>query len=491
MQVNVLSLFDGMACGMLAFQSAGINVNRYVAFEIDKYAVQTSSHNFPMIEHRGDVFQADFTEFCGFDFVLAGFPCTKFSIAQKNDRETKPYSGEGWLLFEQAWRAVCEAKPQYFIFENNKSMAKAVQQEISKIVGFEPVCINSARVSAQNRHRIYWGGKRNSDGTYSRVEVGQPEDCGILVRDVLDSNIRIPEYGNGDKARPVGASYSKNCGGWWHRMFSDNPNKQQVDMVAEPVASTVLNINPSGKGINGTVGRIDAKSRCLTTNKGEEQKIIVPVCVAQRGRYADTGKRSTKGSGKIEQFYEARQDGKTNTLTTVQKDNAVCCPVEWPFAVPVEWDENGKQTKAISGADGKIYPVYEVKDGLITIKGKQYPIKLADGFYIIRKLTVSECKRLQTVPEWYEFPVSDSQAYKMLGNGWTVLVISHLIKAMQANKVEVRLIDANELKNSFCKRCIAEFLDEPCDPSECIFCIAVDQQPTVEVVHVRMGGEHK
>ena len=69
---------------------------------------------------------------------------------------------------------------------------------------------------------------------------------------------------------------------------------------------------------------------------------------------------------------------------------------------------------------------------LITIKGKQYPIKLIDGYYIIRKLTVSECKRLQTVPEWYEFPVSDTQAYKMLGNGWTVDVIAHLIEATLA-----------------------------------------------------------
>ena len=100
------------------------------------------------------------------------------------------------------------------------------------------------------------------------------------------------------------------------------------------------------------------------------------------------------------------------------------CPC---FATPTEWDEDGRPTKARSCADGKIYTVYEVKDGVITIKGKEYPIKLPDGFYIIRKLTVRECMRLQTVPEWYEFLVSDSQAYKMLGNGWTVSVISHLI----------------------------------------------------------------
>lgn len=98
------------------------------------------------------------------------------------------------------------------------------------------------------------------------------------------------------------------------------------------------------------------------------------------------------------------------------------------YAIPVEFDGD-IPTKAISQADGKTYQVYEVENRLITIKNKQYPIKLADGYYIIRKLTVSECKRLQTVPEWYEFPVSDTQAYKMLGNGWTVEVIVHLIKS--------------------------------------------------------------
>ena len=96
-------------------------------------------------------------------------------------------------------------------------------------------------------------------------------------------------------------------------------------------------------------------------------------------------------------------------------------------AMPLEFD-NDIPIKAVSGADGKTYKVYEVKDGQITIKNKQYPIKLIDGYYIIRKLTVSECKRLQNVPEWYQFPVSDTQSYKLLGNGWTCNVITHLIK---------------------------------------------------------------
>ena len=135
------------------------------------------------------------------------------------------------------------------------------------------------------------------------------------------------------------------------------------------------------------------------------------------------------GASCAENFYEFT-DRKANTLTTAHVPKIVDNIDNYKtYAEPCEWDENGNPVKAISCADGKTYTVYEVKDGLITIKGKQYPIKLIDGYYIIRKLTVSECKRLQTVPEWYEFPVSDTQAYKMLGNGWSVDVIVHLIEA--------------------------------------------------------------
>ena len=98
------------------------------------------------------------------------------------------------------------------------------------------------------------------------------------------------------------------------------------------------------------------------------------------------------------------------------------------YAIPAEESESGDLV--VSGSDGKKYTVYKVKDGQIKIGGVWYPIKLSDGYYIIRKLTVNECKRLQTVPDWYEFPVSDTQAYKMLGNGWTIDVIAHLLNSI-------------------------------------------------------------
>jgi DNA (cytosine-5)-methyltransferase 3A len=391
--MKVLSLFDGMACGMLAMQAAGIQVDRYVAFEIDKYAVKTSSHNFPMIEHRGDVFQADFTEYSGFDFLVGGSPCTYWSIAQKNNRETEA-SGIGWELFCQYVRALREAKPMFFIYENNKSMSKAIRESITETFGFEPICINSALVSAQNRQRLYWVGKRNLDGTYSRIHVEQPEDRGILLRDVLDG-IGAKELSEREVDYMVRSTNGKYSDRW---AYLQKPGQSD-------------------------------KALCITANvsKGVPYNIVAePIRV---GTFPNNAKNQAHDS---QQYRIYSTDAKGVTLCGNGGGMGAKTGL---YAIPVEFDGD-IPTKAISGADCKEYPVYEVKDGQITIKDKQYPIKLADGYYIIRKLTVSECKRLQTVPEWYEFPVSDSQAYKMLGNGWTVEVIAHLINATQADDLE-------------------------------------------------------
>lgn len=468
--MKVLSLFDGMSCGMLALQKAGIQVESYDAYEIDKYAIQTATHNFPQIIEHGDVFQADFTQYKDVDLIVGGSPCTYWSIAQKNNRETEA-SGIGWELFSQYVRAVKEAAPRFFIYENNKSMSNAIRKSITQTFGFEPVCINSALVSAQNRQRLYWVGKRTADGTYRKVPVDQPQDKGILLKDILDG-ITDKEIGT----TKDGKSYCLTSGYLY--------------------------------GSGEKIGNYAAH----TLEKGCKSMVAEPVGIAQRGRYVESESRSSKCSGGTEQYFEARTDGKSNCVSTVPKDSMVAEPINITasgksqtlkaqysksgamnfcaysstygasgiaepvrvgamprpngelstsqgfrvystegkavgvkavsggaggktglYAIPVEF-ENGAPTKAISCADGKTYTVYEVKSGLITIKSKQYPIKLADGYYIIRKLTVSECKRLQTVPEWYEFPVSDTQAYKMLGNGWTLDVIVHLLKAVLASE---------------------------------------------------------
>lgn len=337
-----------MACGMLAMIGGGISVESYHAYEIDKYAIQTATHNFPQIVECGDVFEADFSKHKGIDFLIGGSPCTYWSIAQKNNRETEA-SGIGWELFSQYVKALKEVKPKYFIYENNKSMSKAIRESITKTFGFDAICINSALMSAQNRQRLYWVGKRNEDGTYSKADVQQPEDKGILLRDILDGAIE----------------------------------RHQRNLAVEPVRQVDTSYQ---------VGALPRPNGELSTSQAFRVYDINAKSV--------TLKAGGGGAG-----------GKTGL-----------------YAIPIEF-ENGVPTKATSSSDDKTYTVYFVSNGIIVIKGKEYPIKLQDGYYIIRKLSVNECKRLQTVPEWYEFPVSNAQAYKMLGNGWTVDVITHLTKS--------------------------------------------------------------
>lgn len=383
--MKILSLFDGMACGMIAMLNAGVDVESYDAYEVDKYAIKTAMHNFPMIKEHGDVFEADFTQYDGVDFLIGGSPCTYWSIAQTKNRETVA-SGIGWELFSQYVRALHEAKPKYFIYENNKSMSEQIRKSINNAFGFESVLINSGLVSAQNRQRLYWVGSRNKDGTYSKVDIEQPEDRGILLKDVLDDAMAIR-----DKAHAVIASAGRTT----EREFFI---KNQGNMVAEPIG-----VSKNGKAHVLTTTYWNAVPHD-TLEKHRRSLVAEYVQVGAMPR--PNGELSTSQGFRI---YSA--DAKSVGL----KGNA--------------GGAGGKTGLYAIKTDGKEAPVYEVKDGQITIKEKRYSIKLKDGYYIIRKLTVSECKRLQTVPEWYEFPVSNSQAYKMLGNGWTCEVITHLIKS--------------------------------------------------------------
>lgn len=380
--------------------------------------------------------------------LIGGSPCTYWSIAQKNNRETEA-SGMGWELFKNYLIAKEKFKPDFFLYENNKSAAQAIKDQISYELGVDLMYINSALVSAQNRQRFYafnW-------------QVEQPEDRGILLRDILETGetdrdkarcvtasvgrtthreyfqkqqntmvceplnvtdngksqtikaqyqqtspanilgytstydatgvaepVRIPPYGNESKSRPVSFSYAQQgCGQISKNCFPENPNKQLYDYISEPVRAGALP-RPNGElstSQSKRVYSIDGKSVNLVVNGG--------------GAGAKTGLYAT--------------------------------PVEecFGYTTACEWDENGIPTKAISCADGITHTVYEVKGGQITIRGKTYPIELADGFYIIRKLTVTECCRLQTMPDDYCKAVSASQAYKGLGNGWTAEVIIHIL----------------------------------------------------------------
>lgn len=177
MGIKVLSCFDGISCGMVALDQAGIKVDEYYASEIDKYAIKVSEKNYPNIKHIGDVTKVKGADLPKIDLLIGGSPCQGFSFAGKqlnfNDERSK-------LFFEYV-RLLEETKPKYFLLENVK-MKKEYQDVISKYLGVEPIEINSALVSAQNRKRLYWTNIPN---------IQQPKDRGILLKDIVHENTDV------------------------------------------------------------------------------------------------------------------------------------------------------------------------------------------------------------------------------------------------------------------------------------------------------------
>lgn len=371
--------------------------------------------------------------------LIGGSPCTHWSIAQTKNRETEA-SGIGWELFLNYRIARDKYQPDFFLYENNKSMSPAIRAQITAELGVEPALINSALVSAQNRQRLYWAGKRNQDGTYSQVAVEQPVDRGILLRDILESGVCWRE-----KAYTLKANYA-NAGA----VNGVDGGHFPATMVAEPVRIGTIENDAKNQAFDSQQYRVyspDGKAVTLWGNGGglgaKTGLYAVPVRVG-----AMPNKDGELGTSQSRRIYST--DGKSVSLQARPNGGGADGAATGLYAVPagMAWRgrENGSAFEmrddqksnavaatghqsrlVIEAADGKQMPVYEVRGGRITIKEKTYPIKLADGFYIIRKLTVTECKRLQTVPDTYAFPVSDTQAYKMLGNGWTVDVIAHIM----------------------------------------------------------------
>ena len=419
--------------------------------------------------------------------LIGGSPCTYWSIAQKNNRETEP-SGMGWELFKNYLIAKDKFKPDFFLYENNKSAAQAIKDEIKKQFGVwdgtflmedsgaRYIEINSALVSAQNRQRFY---------VHNCGDVGQPEDRGILLRDVLESGVvekdkayclkhqagnardyfkkhhtnialepvRIPEYSS-EKSRPLNASYKNKGSGEGSlasECFPDNPNKQVFDYIAEPV-----NITADGKAHAVKAQYFKSGMANFVTN-GEH----IATGVAEPVRIGTYPSEAKNKESKQYRIYDV--DGKSTTLcgegggmgaktglyaipkTTENLEVATFSPPHGYNKGLIQYDKfptltTGSQSRQQNVLIEKmstnlqidtplsfINKVYEVRNGLITIKGKQYPIKLKDGYYIIRKLTVTECCRLQTMPDDYCRAVSNAQAYKGLGNGWTAEVIIHIL----------------------------------------------------------------
>ena len=373
--------------------------------------------------------------------LLGGSPCTHWSIAQTRNRETKP-EGLGWELFRNYLIARERYGPDFYLYENNKSMAPAIRAQITAELGVEPILINSALVSAQSRQRLYW---TNIPG----VEL--PENRGLILLDVLESGLPLHEKGYTLKANYSRASAVNALGG----------GHFPAPMAIEPV-----NVTTDGKaqclratyykdGIRNMVGNTVDRKTCVATpirvgtiesgtgSEGQEHRVYSAggksktLCENGGGVGAKTGLYTVPTDCPALRVAEATAKGYTDILP------GECVDLTMPNSKTRRGRAMREKANCLT-TSCQYYqycgtldrPIYEVRDGQITIKGQQYPIKLMDGYYIIRKLTVRECMRLQTVPESFVFPVSDTQAYKMLGNGWTVDVIAHILSYCPGITVE-------------------------------------------------------
>ena len=355
--MNVLSLFDGMSCGQIALERAGIKVDTYYASEVDKYAIEVTQNNYPNTVQLGDVtnwreWDIDWSKI---GIIQGGSPCQGFSFAGKQLAFDDPRSV---LFFEfvNILNHVKKFNPDVIFLLENVKMKKEYLDVISEQLGVEPIFINSALVSAQNRQRYYWTNIPN---------VNEPKDKGITWGDVREKGVNPENYYYTEKAMQWLARHSQRKDKTL-TVHADNEKMQMLEASHHKKYSA-----------QRFFGIVD-----LPDNKQAIE--------AMRGRYLVDGKRQDgkqKTKGLTKQYIEFRYDGKTNALTTVTKDNVIV-PFTLPNRVPV------------------------------------------DEFFF-RYITPLECERLQTVPDNYTDCVSNTQRYKMLGNGWTVDVIAHIYKNLK------------------------------------------------------------
>lgn len=244
-KINILSLFDGISCGQIALERAGIPVGTYYASEIDSYAIKITQKNYPNTIQLGDVTHIDFTQFKGkIDLIMGGSPCQDLSIS-KHDR--KGLQGQRSGLFYKYLEAVEIIKPKYFLLENVASMKKEDKDKITQLLGVEPILINSALVSAQQRKRLYWTNIPN---------ITQPQDKGILLQDILESGLADRE-----KANAILAQYYKG--------ITLKPLEYLSNHQIRPYAAEPIRIGQFGKGGQGQrIYSVQGKSVSLTANGG-------------------------------------------------------------------------------------------------------------------------------------------------------------------------------------------------------------------------------
>ena len=389
--MNVLSLFDGMSCGQQALERAGIEVENYFASEIDKYAIQVTMANYPNTIQLGSVVNVDGYSLPKIDLLIGGSPCQSFSFAGKRKgmattdeqeiltlehylklkAEGYEFEGQSYLFWE-FMRLLYEVKPKYFLLENVE-MGEKWEGVLTQAIGVHALHINSALVSAQNRKRIYFtniGMESAGLFGYPVSIIEKPKDKKILLKDILESEVD-EKYFLSEKSFIF--DRIKNNHPFTPRIPNENQKSNYIKIGGSGVDDLIVhNTMPrsstTGKGGTGHLSRADGKTYCLDT-----------------------------GNTNAVEVREVKQ------LSTNNKSNGGTQPYQ----------------------QDRIYDVNGISPAL--------QAQLPNGSTMIntsriRRLTPIECERLQTVKDNYTNYVSDSQRYKMLGNGWTIEVISHIFK---------------------------------------------------------------
>ncbi len=367
-KMKVLSLFDGISCARVAMKKAGIPVTVYFASEIDKYAIEIAQKNFPDTVQIGDIktlrekFDLNEKFAGGIGLMIGGSPCQDLSIA-KNNR--KGLDGERSGLFWEYVRILKEVKPKWFVLENVASMAKSQQAIITETLGVQPIMINAALVSAQNRKRLFWTNIPN---------ISSPADRGIMLKDILlDGNTEDL------KSLCITATYHK---------------KNERDFIKKGSGQM---IQVGDIGGNAQSQRVyDPKGKSTTLNAGGGG------LGAKTGLYITQRPRGKNKGG------DHREKSPTVTSSSFEHNNHV--------VQPVALRNRGQGKKPEYNGTGKANAMTTVQtDSMVEVD------------YILRKLHPIECERLQGVPDNYTAGVSNTQRYKALGNGFHADVIAHIL----------------------------------------------------------------
>ncbi|CAB4137548.1 Dcm Site-specific DNA methylase [uncultured Caudovirales phage] len=392
--MNVLSLFDGMSCGQQALERAGIKVDKYFASEIDKYAMQVTMANYPGTIQLGSVVNVNGKELPKIDILIGGSPCQSFSFAGKRKgmstkdeqeiltlehylelkAEGFEFEGQSYLFWEYM-RLLDEVKPKYFLLEN-VMMGEKWEKILSKAIGVKPIMINSSLISAQNRQRLYWTNiGLEPQGLFGDLEsiIELPKDKGILLKDILENKVE-QKYFLSDKMINGFLSH----------------NKRHIEEK-----------NQTGFNWKPTEG--NKKAACLRANAAlfPTDNTIITHNLQRRSADRPSLKenKNAGGSGHL-----SKSDGKTYCLDIGNTQAIEIVDGDFRYDEGFRWRDGGKTGTLCTNAES--YAKIDSK---------------------IRRLTPVECERLQTVKDNYTNHVSDSQRYKMLGNGWTVDVIVHIL----------------------------------------------------------------